>query len=75
MLLRCSAELASKSAAHAAAGQPDIAAATALAAWPVARRAGSRRIVGQLADVAATLHPHNRIEPVARLIDELGQAA
>jgi tetratricopeptide (TPR) repeat protein len=68
------AALAGKAAAHAAAGEPDIAAATAHAALPIARRAGSLRIVRQIAAVGATLTPHRRLEPVAALLAELAES-
>ena len=69
------AALVGKAAAHSAAGQPDIAAATALAALPIARHAGSGRIIGHIAAVAARLRPHRTLEPVAALLDELAVAA
>ena len=66
--------LADKSAAQAAAGQPDAAATTALTALSVARRVGSQRIIVRLAAVSTRLRPHQRLESVARLIDELATA-
>jgi tetratricopeptide (TPR) repeat protein len=68
------AALAGKAAAHAAAGEFDLAAATARAALPIARRAGSLRIVRQIAAVAATLAPQRRLEPVAALLADLAES-
>lgn len=62
------AALASKAAAHAAAGEPDIAAATALTALGTARPTGSRRIVRQIDAVAGTLKKQRGIEPVEELL-------
>lgn len=69
------AALTGKAAAHAAAGEPDLAAATAHEALPVARRAGSLRIVRQIATVGAALQPHRRLEPVAALLADLAGEA
>ncbi len=68
------AALAGKAAAHAAAGQPDQAAATAREALSIARRAGSQRIVQRISAVGATLRPYRRLEDVATLLHELNQA-
>jgi hypothetical protein len=65
------AALAGKAAAHAAAGQPENAAATAREALPIAQRVGSQRILRRLTAVGATLRPHRGLEAVAALLDEL----
>jgi tetratricopeptide (TPR) repeat protein len=69
------AALAGKATAHAAADQPEEAAATARTALPMARRAGSQRIVRRLAAVGATLYPHRNLEAVAGLLHELDEVA
>ncbi|WP_432832939.1 hypothetical protein [Dactylosporangium sp. CA-092794] len=69
------AALAGKASAHAAADQPEEAAAAARLALPMARRAGSRRIVRRLAAVGTTLHPHRHLEAVAGLLHELNEVA
>jgi tetratricopeptide (TPR) repeat protein len=69
------AVLAGKATAHAAANQPEEAAATARMALPMARRAGSQRIVRRLAAIGATLYPHRNLEAVAGLLHELDEVA
>ncbi|MEV4706759.1 hypothetical protein [Actinoplanes sp. NPDC049316] len=69
------AALAGKATAHAAADQPEEAAATARMALPMARRAGSQRIVRRLTAVGATLYPHRNLEAVAGLLHELNEVA
>ncbi|GLY98805.1 hypothetical protein [Actinoplanes sp. NBRC 103695] len=69
------AALAGKATAHAAADQPEEAAATARTALPMARRAGSQRIVRRLAAVGAALYPHRNLEAVAGLLHELDEVA
>ena len=68
------AALAGKAAVHAAAGQPEEAAATAREALPIAQRVSSQRILHRLAAVGSTLRPHRGLEAVAALLDELGEA-
>lgn len=68
-----SAALAGQAAVYFAAGQPDAAAVTAGAALPVARRAGSRRIVGQLATVGRRLAPYRHVPSVAALMADLAE--
>ncbi|OKI46058.1 hypothetical protein [Micromonospora sp. CB01531] len=63
--------LVSKAAAHLAASQPDLAATTARAALPIARRAGSRRILQQLAQVGAAVGGHRQLADVRAFLDDL----
>jgi hypothetical protein len=58
--------------AYVADGQLEQAASTAHAALPVARTAGSRRIVEEIKGVNAELAPHRPLEGVAALLDDLG---
>jgi tetratricopeptide (TPR) repeat protein len=57
--------------AYAADSQPEQAASTARAALPVARSAGSGRIVGEIKNVGAGLVPYRTLPAVADLLDEL----
>ncbi|MDT5027742.1 MAG: hypothetical protein QOE61_4168 [Micromonosporaceae bacterium] len=69
------AALAGKAAAHAAASQPEQAAASAREALHIAQRSGSQRIVRRLAAVGTTLRPHRSLDTVAALLDELDEVA
>ncbi|MER7457309.1 hypothetical protein [Micromonospora sp. NPDC126480] len=66
--------LLNKAIAHAAASQPDRAAATAHHALPIARRAGSRRILHQLAHLGATVSRHQQLPEVRAFLDDLKEA-
>jgi tetratricopeptide (TPR) repeat protein/transcriptional regulator with XRE-family HTH domain len=68
------AALAGKAAAHLAAGEPELAAATAHAALPVARLAGSRRILTRVTSVGSDLAPYRRSDQVAAFLAELAEA-
>jgi tetratricopeptide (TPR) repeat protein len=57
--------------AYTADGQPEQAASTAHKALPVARSSGSKRILGELADIGNELIPHRQLPAVAALLDEL----
>ena len=57
--------------AYAADSQPEQAASTAHAALPVARSAGSKRIVGEIKNVGTELIPYRALPAVATLLDEL----
>jgi hypothetical protein len=57
--------------AYAADSQPEQAANTAHAALPVARSAGSRRIVREIKNVGTELIPYRALPAVAALLDEL----
>jgi transcriptional regulator with XRE-family HTH domain len=57
--------------AYAADSQPEQAANTAHAALPVARSAGSNRIVGEIKNVGTELIPYRALPAVAALLDEL----
>ncbi|KAB1935307.1 hypothetical protein F8271_22005 [Micromonospora sp. ALFpr18c] len=63
--------LLSKAAAHVAADQPDQAAATARIALPVARRAGSRRILHELAQIGSAVDEHRHLADVRAFLDDL----
>jgi tetratricopeptide (TPR) repeat protein len=63
--------LVGKAAVHLAAGEPDLAANAAHAALPIARRAGSARIVQQIRTVGANLQPYRTMAPVAALLHDL----
>ncbi|WP_434739371.1 hypothetical protein [Micromonospora sp. SH-82] len=63
--------LASKAAAHAAANQPDVAAATARTALSIARRAGSRRILHQLLKLSSAVGGHRHLPEVGAFLDDL----
>ncbi|MEV4628269.1 hypothetical protein AB0J90_18540 [Micromonospora sp. NPDC049523] len=65
--------LLSKAAAHLAAHQPDQAAATAHTALPIARRAGSRRILHQLTQVGAAVSEHRQLADVRAFLDALAE--
>ena len=65
------AALSRMAAAYVAAGQPDQAAATARAALPVARGAGSNRIVDEITSLAPELAPHRALPGVAALFNDL----
>jgi hypothetical protein len=58
-------------AAYVAGGQVEHAASVAHAALPVARGAGSSRIVGEIKRVGAELVPHRPLSAVAALLDDL----
>ncbi|ROO63061.1 hypothetical protein EDC02_5073 [Micromonospora sp. Llam0] len=66
--------LFNKAAAHAAASQPDLAAATAHQALPIARRAGSRRILHQLTQLGSTVSRHQHLPDVRAFLDDLAVA-
>ncbi|MEU8264009.1 hypothetical protein AB0C02_25730 [Micromonospora sp. NPDC048999] len=66
--------LLNKAAAHAAANQPDLAAATAHHALPIARRAGSRRILHQLAQLGTTVSGHQQLPEVRAFLNDLKEA-
>lgn len=66
------AALSRLAVAYVADGQLEQAASTAHAALPVARTAGSRRIVEEIKGVNAELAPHRPLEGVAALLDDLG---
>jgi tetratricopeptide (TPR) repeat protein len=56
--------------------QPEVAARTAHAALPMARDAGSRRILSEVQQVGAELVPHRELAPVGALLADLeGEAA
>ncbi|MFI0797047.1 hypothetical protein ACH4OY_30850 [Micromonospora rubida] len=63
--------LLSKAAAHASANQPDLAATTAHAALPIARQAGARRILQQLAQLGAAVGEHRQLPDVRAFLDDL----
>lgn len=67
--------LASKAAAHVAAGQPELAATTAHTALPIARRAGSRRVLHQLAQVGTAVGAHGDLAGVRAFLDDLAEVA
>jgi tetratricopeptide (TPR) repeat protein/transcriptional regulator with XRE-family HTH domain len=69
------AALSQLARAYSADGQVEQAAATARTALPVARAAGSSRIVGTIARTGADLVPHNQLPAVAALLDELAVGA
>jgi transcriptional regulator with XRE-family HTH domain len=57
--------------AYVADSQPEQAANTAHGALPVARSAGSKRIVGEIKNVGTELIPYRALPAVAALLDEL----
>jgi transcriptional regulator with XRE-family HTH domain len=57
--------------AYSADRQPEQAANTALAALPVAKSAGSKRIVSEIMSVCTQLIPYRALPAVAALLDEL----
>ena len=63
--------LLNKAMAHAAANQPGQAAATAHHALPIARRAGSRRILHQLAHLGTAVNVHQQLPEVRAFLDDL----
>jgi tetratricopeptide (TPR) repeat protein len=65
------AALSRLAAAYVADGQVEQAASVAHAALPVARGAGSSRIVGEIKGVSAELVPHRPLPAVAALLDDL----
>jgi hypothetical protein len=67
------AALTGKAAAHLAAREPELAAVTAHQALPIARRAGSQRIVRQIAALGSALQPDHQLEPVATLLADLAE--
>ncbi|MGI5213391.1 hypothetical protein [Plantactinospora sp. CA-290183] len=66
--------LVSKAAAHVAARQPDLAAATAHAALPIARHTGTRRILHQLVQVGAAVREHRQLADVRAFLDDLAES-
>ncbi|MFI7511736.1 hypothetical protein ACIBSS_33510 [Micromonospora aurantiaca] len=66
--------LLNKAIAHAAARQPDRAAAAAHQALPIARQAGSRRILHQLAHLGATVSGHQQLPEVRTFLNDLKEA-
>jgi tetratricopeptide (TPR) repeat protein len=69
------AALAWMARAYVQDGQPEAAASTARVALPVARDAGSQRIVSQIGQVATAVEPHRGLAPVAALLADLEQEA
>lgn len=69
------AALLTKAAAHVAADQPEQAAATAHIALPIARRAGSRRILHQLGQIGTAVDEHRHLADVRALLDDLVETA
>ncbi|GAA3742205.1 hypothetical protein GCM10022225_27260 [Plantactinospora mayteni] len=67
--------LLNKATAHAAASQPDLAAATAHTALPIARRAGSRRLVQQLAQLGTAVSGHRHLPDVRAFLEDLKETA
>jgi hypothetical protein len=65
------AALSRLAAAYVADGQVEQAASVAHTALPVARGAGSRRIVEEIKSVSAGLVPHRRLPAVAALLDDV----
>lgn len=65
------ATLTRLAAAYAADSQPEQAANTAHAALPVARSAGSKRIVGEIKNIGAELIPYRALPGVAALLGAL----
>ncbi|MEV4210153.1 hypothetical protein [Micromonospora sp. NPDC049662] len=63
--------LLTKAAAHVAAGQPEQAAAVAHIALPIARRAGSRRILHQLGQIGSAVDEHRHLADVREFLDDL----
>jgi transcriptional regulator with XRE-family HTH domain len=57
--------------AYASVNQPEQAATTAHTALPVARSAGSKRIIGEIKNVGVELIPYRALPAVAALLDEL----
>ncbi|MEV4135491.1 hypothetical protein AB0J72_25350 [Dactylosporangium sp. NPDC049742] len=67
--------LLSKAAAHVAARQPDQAAATARTALPIARHAGSLRVLNQLAGIGSAVREHRYLTDVGAFLDDLAETA
>ncbi|GAA2342054.1 hypothetical protein [Dactylosporangium salmoneum] len=67
--------LVNKAAAHIAAGQPDQAAATAHTALPIARNAGTRRTLNQLAHIGAAVRDYRNLNHVGAFLDDLKERA
>ncbi len=65
--------LLSKAAAHVAAHQPDLAAATARSALPIARQAGSLRILHQIRQVGRAVSEHRQLADVHALLGDLSE--
>jgi tetratricopeptide (TPR) repeat protein len=65
--------LLSKAAAHLAARQPDLAAATAREALPIARQAGSRRILHRIGEIGTAVSEHRHLAHVDALLGELAE--
>ena len=65
------AALSQLAAAYVADRQPEQAASTAHAALPVARSAGSTRIVAEIKSLGAELVPHRPLPAVAALLEDL----
>ncbi|MFI6163930.1 hypothetical protein ACIA59_28765 [Micromonospora haikouensis] len=66
--------LLNKAAAHAAARQPDVAAATAHHALRIARRARSRRVLHQLAQLGAAMTGHQQLPEVHAFLNDIEEA-
>ncbi|MEU4660246.1 hypothetical protein AB0F83_00660 [Micromonospora chalcea] len=64
-----------KAMAHAEAHQPDEAAAAAHQALPIAHRAGSRRVLHQLAQLGATVSGHQQLPEVHAFLNDLQEVA
>ncbi|MEV7987023.1 hypothetical protein [Micromonospora sp. NPDC085948] len=69
------AALLTKAAAHVAADQAEQAAATAHIALPIARQAGSRRILHQLGQIGSAGDEHRHLADVRVFLDDLMDAA
>ncbi|MFG1917410.1 hypothetical protein [Micromonospora sp. NPDC048898] len=65
------AALLTKAAAHVAADQPEQAAVTARVALPIARRAGSRRILHQLGQIGSAVDEHRHLTHVRAFLADL----
>jgi hypothetical protein len=55
--------------------QPELAAVTARTALPIARRAGSRRILHQLAHVGTAVEAHRELADVGGFLHDLAEIA
>ncbi|MBM7086914.1 hypothetical protein [Micromonospora humidisoli] len=67
--------LLTKATAHAAASQPDLAAATAHRALRIARRAGARRVLDGLGQLGTVIRVHQQLPHVRAFLDELKEAS
>ncbi|MGC4770490.1 hypothetical protein ACLQ25_16145 [Micromonospora sp. DT44] len=67
--------LLTKAAAHVAADQPEQAAAAAHIALPIARRAGARRILHQLAQIGSAVDEHRHLADVREFLDDLRETS